>query len=416
MNPEIYRIVEREQLREMLETFESCVKLPIEVIDSNGKLLEHQGNSTHFCNIFKKHLPSYDQCEIVHSNAGRQAARLGETYIFSCHANLNHIVFPLIHKSTYLGSILVGPFLMDTPDTLLLLDINKRYSIPTESLLELYEEINSVPFIKPTNATQISRLLYYMFAGLISDSKNQYILNQNKLHQQAKIGESIQMYKGSPSPSNSNYPYEKEKVLITKVKTGNVKDAKGILNDLLGYVLFSEGNSLEIVKSRAIELISLLSRAAIEGGAATDTILKINNEFLKSIESVSSMESLCYKLQESVEVFTESMFNMLPVHNQELVRRAMHYISQHYMNKLSLEEVASYVHLTPSYFSTVFKQACGSSFRKYLNMIRIEESKRLLANTDYPIIDIAIATGFADQSYFSKVFKRFTGLTPKQFR
>ena len=64
----------------------------------------------------------------------------------------------------------------------------------------------------------------------------------------------------------------------------------------------------------------------------------------------------------------------------------------------------------------LFKKSTGSSFKEYLNMVRIEESKRLLSNTDFSIIDIAIAVGFEDQSYFSKVFKKFTGLTPKQFR
>ena len=79
-------------------------------------------------------------------------------------------------------------------------------------------------------------------------------------------------------------------------------------------------------------------------------------------------------------------------------------------------KVANHVHLNPTYFSTLFKQSTGSSFKEYLNMVRIEESKRLLANTDYSIIDISLATGFEDQSYFSKVFKKFTGLTPKQYR
>ena len=50
-----------------------------------------------------------------------------------------------------------------------------------------------------------------------------------------------------------DYPYEKERELITKVKTGNLPQARAILNDLLGYVLFSEGNSLDYIKARAIE-------------------------------------------------------------------------------------------------------------------------------------------------------------------
>ena len=78
--------------------------------------------------------------------------------------------------------------------------------------------------------------------------------------------------------------------------------------------------------------------------------------------------------------------------------------------------VAAQVGLNPSYFSTYFKQICGSSFKEYLNMVRVEEAKRLLANTDYSILDIAIAIGFDNQSYFSKVFKRVTGVTPGRFR
>lgn len=416
MESDLYKIVDKEQLKNMLETFEACVKLPIQVIDANGLFIEQQGKPSYFCNIFKKHLPSHDSCELVHANAGKQAAQLGETYIFSCHANLNHIVFPLFHQSTFFGSVLVGPFLLDTPDALLLLDINKRYNLPTSSLLELYEEAGAVPVIQPSDATHIGRLLSYMFASLIADARNVYSARQGTLHQQSKISESIQMYKKGDLRGTSTYPYEKEKALIAKVKMGNVQEAKGILNDLLGYVLFSEGNSLESVKPRAIELASLLSRAAIEGGAATDHILKINNQFIRFLDHVTTLETLCYQLQETVEVFTDSMFNTLPAKNQELVRRAMHYISRNYMRKLTLEETASYVHLNAPYFSTVFKQASGSSFKEYLNMIRIEESKRLLSNTNYAILDIAIATGFENQSYFSKVFKKFTGLTPKQFR
>ena len=171
-----------------------------------------------------------------------------------------------------------------------------------------------------------------------------------------------------------------------------------------------------MVKARAIELCSLLSRTAIEGGAPTDSILKLNNHFLQNLQQIHTMDTLCYKLQEIVETFSESMFNYIPSRNSELIKKAMLYISEHFNAPLTLEEVAAHVHLHPSYFSTLFKSSTGSSFKEYLNMVRIEESKRLLSNTDYSIIDIAVAVGFEDQSYFSKVFKKYTGLTPKQFR
>lgn len=416
MESGLYQIVEKQKLCEILESFHACIGLPIQVIDCNGIILESYGQTSNYCRIIKKYLPQDDSCERVHIRASQKAMDLGETYIFSCHANLNHMVFPLMNKNILYGSVLVGPFLMDEPDSTLVLGIDKRYSLTTTALLDLYEELDSIKIVASSTVTHISRLLYYLFADLISESKQQLIMNQNKLNQQSKINESIQMYKSGSVPSRSSYPMDLENMLMTKVKTGNVADAKAILNDLLGYVFFAEGNSLDIVKTRSIELCSLLSRAAIEGGATSDGILKINNLYLKSLQSMHSLDDVCFKLQETVETFTECIFNYIPSKNSELIKKAIQYIAHNFASAISLEDVATHVHLNPAYFSTVFKQSTGSSFKEYLNMVRIEESKRLLSNTTYSVIDIAIATGFEDQSYFSKVFKKYTGLTPKQYR
>ena len=416
MQPILYSIIEKQKLRELLETFYQCINLPIQVLDETGEVLDAFGDCHNYCKIFKHFLPKGESCTKLHSNASKLAMSLGETYIFSCHSNLNHIVFPLTNNNVLLGSILAGPFLMDEPDSLLLSDIGEKYSIPTAPLLEMYEEAGSLPVFEPAKVTYISRLLYYMCSGLVTDSRAQFNLNHNKLYQQSKINESIQMYKASPQVNSRVYPYEKEKALITKLKTGDTEQAKALLNDLLGYVFFAEGNNFEVVKSRALELSSLLSRAAIEGGATSDSVLKVNNQFLMSLQNITDLDDLCYKLQETIDVFTDCMFNYIPSKGNEIIKKAIRYISQNFSRNLTLDEVADHVHLNPSYFSTLFKQSTGSSFKEYLNMVRIEESKRLLSNTDYSIIDISLATGFEDQSYFSKVFKKYTGLTPKQYR
>ena len=399
----------------MAETFYACIHLPIQIINEEGKILVSIGDTPSFCRLFQRHLPATETCEKLHASASRKAVSLGEPYIFACHADLNHIVFPLISKQTFLGSILVGPFLMDEPDSILISDVAKRYRIPMDDALDLYDETRELPVIEPGHVNHISHLLFYLFSSLIAESREELRQNNQKLLQQSQISESIQRYKGGSIRTDS-YPYEKEKALIAQVKRGDVREANAVLNDLLGYVLFSQGNSLDVVKSRAIELCSLLSRTAIEGGAPTDSILKLNNHFLQNLQQINTLDTLCYKLQEIVETFSESMFNYIPSRNSELIKKAMLYISEHFSNPLTLEEVAAYVHLHPSYFSTLFKSSTGSSFKEYLNMVRIDESKRLLSNTDYSIIDIAVAVGFEDQSYFSKVFKKYTGLTPKQFR
>ena len=416
MQPILYSIIEKRKLRELLETFYQCINLPIQVLDETGEVLDAFGDCHNYCKIFKHFLPKGESCTKLHSNASKLAMSLGETYIFSCHSNLNHIVFPLTNNNVLLGSILAGPFLMDEPDSLLLSDIGEKYSIPTAPLLEMYEEAGSLPVFEPAKVTYISRLLYYMCSGLVTDSRAQFNLNHNKLYQQSKINESIQMYKASPQVNSRVYPYEKEKALITKLKTGDTEQSKALLNDLLGYVFFAEGNNFEVVKSRALELSSLLSRAAIEGGATSDSVLKVNNQFLMSLQNITDLDDLCYKLQETIDVFTDCMFNYIPSKGNEIIKKAIRYISQNFSRNLTLDEVADHVHLNSAYFSTLFKQSTGSSFKEYLNMVRIEESKRLLSNTDYSIIDISLATGFEDQSYFSKVFKKYTGLTPKQYR
>nr|MCR5715549.1 PocR ligand-binding domain-containing protein [Lachnospiraceae bacterium] len=406
----------KQQLVGILEAFSECTGLQSQVIDETGALLLATGSSCAFCRSFSRFRPSDDSCEKEHLKAALRSVDLGESYIFACHAGLNHITFPFIYKEAFLGAVLVGPFLMEKPDSLLLSDISKRYHIPLEKTLDLYDDSAAIPCLVPSKVTHISRLLTYSFNGLLQDSQMQLLVNRDKLQQQSKISESIQMYKNSGIKAPTTYPYEKEKELLTYAKSGNINKSKATLNDLLGYVLFSEGNDLDNIKARAMELSSLLSRVAIEGGAQTDSILRINNRFLKDLSSINNLDNLCLKIQEIVVTFDETMFRRIPGKNGEIIRRAFTYISDNYAHRLTLEEVAAYVHLNPSYFSTLFKQSSGSSFREYLNMVRIEASKHLLESTDYALIDIAVAVGFEDQSYFTKVFKKYTGLTPKQYR
>ena len=74
------------------------------------------------------------------------------------------------------------------------------------------------------------------------------------------------------------------------------------------------------------------------------------------------------------------------------------------------------VYLSPAYFSRVFKKEMGVTFNSFLNEVRIEKSKSLLRNNDLKMVDIALMVGFESQSYFTKVFKKITGISPLQYR
>ena len=86
------------------------------------------------------------------------------------------------------------------------------------------------------------------------------------------------------------------------------------------------------------------------------------------------------------------------------------------MHKISLEEVAAHVFLSPSYFSKIFKEEMKCNFSRYLNMVRIEKGKSLLVDDAIPLVDISNMVGYEDQSYFSKVFKKIVGVSPGKYR
>ena len=120
MISQLYTIVDREQLQDMLVTFHQCIRLPIQVLDEKGQMLCAAGETTSYCTLFKRKLSPADSCARLHADASKRAISLGEPYIFACHANLNHIVFPLMNQNTLFGSVLVGPFLMEEPDSVLI--------------------------------------------------------------------------------------------------------------------------------------------------------------------------------------------------------------------------------------------------------------------------------------------------------
>ena len=416
MDALIYNYIEKNTIEEILIAFQTCVGLRVQLLSEQGNAIIVLGDPTPFCDCFQRVAHPKETCFEVHKKSASRALDIGEAYFFSCHSECNHIVFPIVNNEELLGSVLVGPFLMDTPDMTMMSDVAKRHNMGTTEILELYETSSTIPIIQPNTATQISRLLSYLFSGITSGGSEHLKVNKEKASQQSRIGESMQRYKALDSIKTIHYPIEKERMLLQKVKTGNVEDARALLNDLLGYVLFSSGNTLSQIKVRAIELISLLSRTAIEGGAGEDEILSLSYDFSQKMDEIDTDQELCYRLQGLVEAFMRSMFPKYEKMNSEAIQKAIAFISQNYSAELTLEKVSRHVYLSPAYFSSIFKQSTGQSFKEYLTSIRIEETKRLLESTDYTILDIAIACGFDNQSYFTKVFKKYTGLSPKQYR
>jgi YesN/AraC family two-component response regulator len=100
---------------------------------------------------------------------------------------------------------------------------------------------------------------------------------------------------------------------------------------------------------------------------------------------------------------------------QRLVRKVMAYIHEHYPEPISREELAAYTGVSERHLNRCFLQETGMAPIAYLNRYRIQQAKCLLKENDRSITDVMGATGFSDSSYFTRVFRRETGLSPSEF-
>jgi YesN/AraC family two-component response regulator len=275
-----------------------------------------------------------------------------------------------------------------------------------------------VQVVDTARVNSLSEILY-MLADSLSDQSFTDLENKKKSEAiQSDIWDQINFLKSYAYTSEKylSYPIEKESRLLDLIEIGDKTGSQEILNEILGHIFFSSGGSIEVMKARVNELVVLLSRAAIKGGADIQQIFGLNYTYLSRINSFRNIDEIAYWLSGIMARFTDQVFNLANVKHADVMYRAIDYVRRNYMKKITLEETAAHVFLSPAYFSRVFKEEMGENFNSYVNMIRVEAARRLLLSDKVPLIDIASMVGFEGQSYFSKVFKKITGLTPGRFR
>lgn len=102
--------------------------------------------------------------------------------------------------------------------------------------------------------------------------------------------------------------------------------------------------------------------------------------------------------------------------HQLVIDQCIHYLKTNYQKDLSLEDTAQRFHFHPSYFSTLFKNVTGTGFSEYIQKIRISKAKDLIMITDDKMSDIALQVGYKDAAYFTKIFKKETGISPNKYK
>lgn len=126
-----------------------------------------------------------------------------------------------------------------------------------------------------------------------------------------------------------------------------------------------------------------------------------------------TIEGLMLEMGAEIARFSHKVLAHRPVRWLNQIREML---NENFAQHVSLAELAAVAGVHPVYLATVFRENFHCTVGEYVRRLRVEFASRELSSTDTPLAEIALAAGFAHQSHFARTFKRFTGLTPRQYR
>jgi len=196
-----------------------------------------------------------------------------------------------------------------------------------------------------------------------------------------------------------------------------------------------ENNNLENADTIYIEKINLVLSSSSNPNELKKLLYSINI-FVYTyfcIKSIISLEDLCYKnLQlmdkyhraedlitlgkEIIESYMEVINDNKTKTENETINHALTYIHTNIEKKITLEKVATHIHISSNYLCYLFKEKTGFRFCEYINICRINAAKGFLDNSSYPLEIISSRSGFNSQSHFSTTFKKYVNVSPNEYR
>jgi len=386
--------------------FSDLLELDCHIIDMKGDSavsIPNEKKST-FCS----------HCRIIDKNENstylygcREARRWNGKYIFYCPLGLTFIAASISGEGGELiGGMLLGPLVMgEMQDTLFDL------SVP-----DMEWEISHLAEYSTAKVQHITEIFAGVVAHISGSGHQQY---QNLLYDQEKILKEIYIAKefynvGENEGADRLLQFEKD--LRMYVISGEKAEAMQMINELFAQIYVYSNYDFQSVKIRLLELLVVLSRATIEAGADPGDTFRMSEDFISQIETYTDVDQLALWISDIVRRFIVQAFDLAQVKHSDIVFKITNYIKKNCSEKLSLESLAKEVYLSKSYLSSVFKQETKMSLTAYITKVRVEKSKRMLIEENIGLAAIAGKCGFKDQSYFTKVFKKETGISPKRYR
>ncbi len=331
-----------------------------------------------------------------------------------------YIVIKLVQEGNWLGTTIVGPIMQyevteATVDALLReRQISRRR---TNEALEYYARQTVGTYRK---IQQTALLLYYLTYGTRIDMEtlaegNGRTMGCCELELDEVIEASLSVNRQKELYHHS---FAAQCAIFDSVREGDLNKLRETLNASMDGErgILCKSNPLRNQKNFAICGTALATRSAIEGGVDSEVAFTLSDRYIQQFEDLSDIHQVAnmhhrmlFELTELVRKTQSSKFSYV-------VKQCRAYIAAHLMEDIDYNLLAKQFSMNKHYLAEVFKQETAITIGDYIQKQRIEEAKRMLANPDYTLLDIAQTLRFFDQSHFTRTFKKWCGMTPKQFR
>ncbi len=399
------------------QVFHKHYRLPLETTNIRGRQLSSMCSPDchpQFCRIVRAGTNGLKRCTRERRRSLEVAIETGQSYISLCHAGIVLVCVPVMDKDKKLGGIFFGKCLWAPVDEVLIEDIRKRLAGLKINKQKLVAAVKKLPVIHGRTINQAAKFLFDLLYELGGLDPRVVRWRQQRAQQQSEIGEFIQRQKRLGA--EWEYPLKSERELMGKVKIGDQTGAKAILNRILGTLLFHNPGDLGVLKARMLELLSILSRSAVEGGVDVNIMLEKNLGYVNKVMQLENQEDLCAWISAALNEFIDLVYSSQDAKKMTQIRPAINYIDANYDKPVTLSEIAKASYLSVSRLAHVFKEQMGITIVDYLTSVRIERAKQLLLATDQNCTEICFQVGYNNQSYFTRTFKELVGMTPRRFR
>jgi AraC-like DNA-binding protein len=211
------------------------------------------------------------------------------------------------------------------------------------------------------------------------------------------------------------YLYQ-EPALLAAMRRGDRGDAMRIINHVLVHVYSAGEERSDLLKGLLLELVVMISRAAIEAGAVQTEVLGTNFQVLTELAAIDDDEQLAAWLRKAFDHLFFTIQRQEDFTPPLLIGKALDFMRDNLHREITRDETARHAGISPGHFSHLLKERTGRSFTELLRQCRVDLACELLLHTEETLAGIADHCGFCDQSYFTRVFRDVKGMTPGQFR